>query len=311
MPLRTDSGLSGVKGVAMAQMIGADPAQLDAFGGRMDSAADQLDRIRTTISSLLANSHWVGRDADVFRNDWQLHLAGRLTGVAGSARHAAVTIRTQAEQQRLASQAGGPGGSGWFGSLPGVGLKDWLDAYGDAKMPWEGVLNLLQRGLLGAGLAGWLARGPLAGLAKHLPSAINNVFVKDLDKATGLLGKFARSVGKVGDAIQVGSDLMDFGRVLADGKLDAEDLKSGVSLALSIASVATPLPVSLAIDAAGFVFKDLTSDGPNLTKTVVSGIGHVAADIWKLGPGDELIENAADTARVVTGGFNAVKNLFR
>ena len=302
----------------MAHMIGADPAQLDVFGGGMHSAADQLDRIRTTISALLASSHWDGRDADMFRHDWHSTLAARLTGVAGFTRQAATTVRTEAEQQRHASQADGSTG----GSADSRHRGNWVQDLLDAKSPFDGVFFGL--GVVGLGLdvLGRLKdQKSMAGLLQRLPSGVQEILFKDLTKESGLakaLGVGGAALGKGVAVVSAGIDLMDFANELATNPDDPATYNAGVTAYLSTATAVAAFtcpPLAVVLGGIGLAYSVSTAIDPTYTKDLITGAGHVLNTVWETG-GDvveaatDRVNDMADTAHdVIDGGFNAVKKL--
>jgi len=160
----------------MAQMIGADPEQLDALGCQMTTSADRLDSIRSEIGSLLNHSHWEGADADDFRGTWHHRLSGLLNAAALATRDVATTLRINADQQRDASKVGGCSagrihafGSFLTGTVPigsvheesySTGRVDpggqWRLGYADADV--NGLFGL-NSNLVGAGLSASAALG--------------------------------------------------------------------------------------------------------------------------------------------------------
>lgn len=141
----------------MAQMVGADVARLEALGVRMHSSADELDRIRTSVTALLTHTRWGGRDADAFRHEWHSRLIGQLADVAGRTRDAGVTVRAEAEQQRAAGQAGGT--AWWAGpSATGTpGFHEWMRALVDGREHVDWALDTLDGAALLAGAFGLLS----------------------------------------------------------------------------------------------------------------------------------------------------------
>lgn len=87
----------------MAQMLGADPEQLDQLSRQMANAADRLNAIRTSVEAHLLYSTWIGPDSQRFRDEWNGRLHGQLLAVIEAVQRDAASLSANAEQQRQAS----------------------------------------------------------------------------------------------------------------------------------------------------------------------------------------------------------------
>jgi len=111
----------------MGSFYGADVAELRALAKLVDSSGQQLDGALATLSGCLAQTPWHGPDGAEFTSLWNSTLKGSLHRASGGLMHAAVALRTNADQQETTSTDGdGPGGSGSTSDHPrdgGVGDK--------------------------------------------------------------------------------------------------------------------------------------------------------------------------------------------
>ncbi|MFI2566677.1 hypothetical protein [Paenarthrobacter sp. NPDC018779] len=129
----------------MAGFYGADIAQLRSLAGVMGKAADAI----TTQSAQLSNAinsatAWQGRDATMFKNDWNSQHRQSLVKAASMLRDNASLLKKNANQQEFASHNDGSRSS--VGVLKdvydtGMGVKDlgsqlWA-AYKLGKLGWQ------------------------------------------------------------------------------------------------------------------------------------------------------------------------------
>ncbi|GAA2394845.1 hypothetical protein Cme02nite_54860 [Catellatospora methionotrophica] len=87
--------------------VGADPEQLDAFADQLDRGARSLEGVRSTIGGTLGRVHWEGRDGEHVRQEWRQRQTAVISAACEMLRQTARTLRTNAAQQRGASESGG------------------------------------------------------------------------------------------------------------------------------------------------------------------------------------------------------------
>lgn len=91
----------------MAALTGADVGQLRALAGRVMAGADHLDQIRAALAPSIDATTWRGPSAERLRRDWHDQLVPGLNSAAAALREASVSLRRNAEEQQMASSAGG------------------------------------------------------------------------------------------------------------------------------------------------------------------------------------------------------------
>ncbi|MBD5784999.1 hypothetical protein IF650_02280 [Cellulosimicrobium terreum] len=122
------SRASGLNGVLMGGMYGADVAELRRLGGAVADAATRLQEARHAVDGALSSVPWSGPDGDGFRTEWSDRQAVLLARCVDLLTDVATTVRTNADQQEGTSTDGvaggrGPGGPG-SGGGPGGGGGD-------------------------------------------------------------------------------------------------------------------------------------------------------------------------------------------
>ncbi|MGP0224544.1 MULTISPECIES: hypothetical protein [unclassified Paenarthrobacter] len=112
----------------MAGFYGADIAQLRSLAGVMGKAADAINLQSTQLSNAInSTTAWQGRDATVFKSDWNSQHRQSLVKAANMLRENASQLKKHANQQEFASHNDGSGTS--VGVLKdvydtGLGVKD-------------------------------------------------------------------------------------------------------------------------------------------------------------------------------------------
>ncbi|GAA2863844.1 hypothetical protein [Paenarthrobacter ilicis] len=111
----------------MAGFYGADIAQLRSLAGVMGKAADAISLQGTQLSNAInSTTAWQGRDATVFKGDWNSQHRQSLMKAANMLRENASQLKKHANQQEFASHNDGSGTS------VGV-LKDVFDTGSGVK----------------------------------------------------------------------------------------------------------------------------------------------------------------------------------
>ncbi len=96
----------------MAGFYGADIAQLRSLAGVMGKAADVINLQSTQLSNAInSTTAWQGRDATVFKGDWNSQHRQSLVKAANMLRENASQLKKHANQQEFASHNDGSGTS--------------------------------------------------------------------------------------------------------------------------------------------------------------------------------------------------------
>ncbi|GAA3271337.1 hypothetical protein [Paenarthrobacter aurescens] len=96
----------------MAGFYGADIAQLRSLAGVMGKAADAISLQSTQLSNAInSTTAWQGRDATVFKGDWNSQHRQSLVKAANMLRENASQLKKHANQQEFASHNDGSGTS--------------------------------------------------------------------------------------------------------------------------------------------------------------------------------------------------------
>ncbi|KUM35766.1 hypothetical protein [Arthrobacter sp. EpRS71] len=96
----------------MAGFYGADIAQLRSLAGVMGKAADAISLQGTQLSNAInSTTAWQGRDATVFKGDWNSQHRQSLVKAANMLRENASQLKKHANQQEFASHNDGSGTS--------------------------------------------------------------------------------------------------------------------------------------------------------------------------------------------------------
>jgi len=93
----------------MAQLLGADVAELRELASSFDASAQQLAGAATVITTRLLQTSWEGPDCQQFIFDWQSRLRLTLVTTGTRLHEAAVLLNTNATEQETASDASGGG----------------------------------------------------------------------------------------------------------------------------------------------------------------------------------------------------------
>lgn len=144
-------------------MYGADVAQLRTTAGDFDRTAQELDAIRTLLSSSVSRAPWRGTDAEQFRGEWNGGHARALTLAAQRLHDAATALRRNADAQEHTSAADGGALSG---SGAGAGAGGGSGATAPASPPtsggadavrdwWEGLTDAQRDALIAADPSRW------------------------------------------------------------------------------------------------------------------------------------------------------------
>ncbi|MFK0007457.1 hypothetical protein ACIQTZ_10415 [Paenarthrobacter sp. NPDC090520] len=129
----------------MAGFYGADIAQLRSLAGVMGKAADAITTQSAQLSNAINSANaWQGRDATMFKNDWNSQHRQSLVKAASMLRDNASLLKKNANQQEFASHNDGSRSS--VGVIKdvydtGMGVKDlgsqlWA-AYKLGKLGWQ------------------------------------------------------------------------------------------------------------------------------------------------------------------------------
>ncbi len=102
-------------------MIGSNPEELMALAQQFDNASQTFNALGSNISSAIQSTTWSGNDADRFRDEWQTTDLVILHSVATDLASSATKLRSEANQQLVASgdSAGTPLSPSQIGSIIG------------------------------------------------------------------------------------------------------------------------------------------------------------------------------------------------
>lgn len=84
-------------------MVGADVDQLRMLSRTLGHAADLLEGMSGTVSSMLAGTTWAGPDAERNRSQWHGASVAQVRAVVTALREAANTLNRNADEQLTAS----------------------------------------------------------------------------------------------------------------------------------------------------------------------------------------------------------------
>jgi hypothetical protein len=143
------------------EMWGADVEQLDALARDLTAAAASLESIGRTIGGRMGSVPWAGRDATMFRDDWQSRHAAALHAARETMQAAAAAVKAHSNDQRKASEASGGGAqhdpSTWRQ------IRDAAGTVGDVAEWVQLGANGVMVGAGAATMVGFLPAAPVAG----------------------------------------------------------------------------------------------------------------------------------------------------
>ncbi|MGV0715826.1 hypothetical protein ABQE93_10510 [Mycolicibacterium sp. XJ662] len=100
-------------------VVGADVDQLRTLARTLGQAADRLEGMTGSVTSMLGATTWFGPDAERHRSQWHSGSIPQVRGVVAALREAANTANRNAdEQERASSAAGGIGAPAAGGGAP-------------------------------------------------------------------------------------------------------------------------------------------------------------------------------------------------
>ncbi len=141
-------------------IVGADVDQLRMLSRTLGHAADLLEGMSGTVSSMLAGTTWAGPDAERNRSQWHGASVAQVRAVVTALREAANTLNRNADEQLTASAASGgasaarswgpdTGSGGFAGNLggrsdmvnPAVDIRDFLNSNAVWPITWGTLLG--------------------------------------------------------------------------------------------------------------------------------------------------------------------------
>jgi surface antigen/uncharacterized protein YukE len=143
----------------MTSFTGMDVGQVESLAGKLRTAADGIDAVVATITSLIGDAGhvWRGHDLDLFQQWWHDKHRPHLQQVAESIRGLGQSAHNNAADQRQASgESGGPGAAGSAGEAATVGAAGMVGAVGAGAVGATAV-NSPVAGAVRADPAGGLA----------------------------------------------------------------------------------------------------------------------------------------------------------
>ncbi|HMS35988.1 MAG TPA: WXG100 family type VII secretion target [Arachnia sp.] len=87
----------------MANVIGMDPHAVRELARQLETSAGQINDIRGQLSAKLANTQWIGNDAQQFRSAWESEHVASLNRVIEALREAGRTASRNAQAQETTS----------------------------------------------------------------------------------------------------------------------------------------------------------------------------------------------------------------
>jgi hypothetical protein len=87
----------------MTGFLGMDTQAVRTLAHQLNSDADEIERIANSLTTQLNAVHWVGADANNFRESWSGSHRAQLATIATALRDAAVCANNNATQQEQAS----------------------------------------------------------------------------------------------------------------------------------------------------------------------------------------------------------------
>ncbi|MFT3852171.1 MAG: WXG100 family type VII secretion target [Ilumatobacteraceae bacterium] len=87
----------------MSNFTGMDIAGVRQLSQLLNSKADEIDQIRSQLTSSLNGTQWVGNDRNQFTNDWQGQYTNALNTVVQGLRDASQRASRNADEQETAS----------------------------------------------------------------------------------------------------------------------------------------------------------------------------------------------------------------
>jgi hypothetical protein len=142
-------------------MWGADVEQLNALARDLTAAAASLESISRTVGGRMGSVPWAGRDATMFRDDWQRGHSAALRAAGESMRSAASAVQAHANDQRKASEASGGGAE--RGPSAWRQIRDAAGTVGDVAVWVQLGANGVMVGAGAATMVGFLPAAPVAG----------------------------------------------------------------------------------------------------------------------------------------------------
>lgn len=294
----------------MADMFGADVAQLRQLAKDFTSAADTLDRAGRELTSAITRGAWKGSDADRFRQRWTGRLQPALAATSRSLAEGAVTLRENADEQERASDSGGSfGGSGGGSGGGGAGgegggsVLDWL------KDGWEWIrtamapiadgiklkkifdaMRLYNAADLLADVSRAAASAKVFLLGDMVDSALgrNGLLGNMLARLGGPVAAVGRWLGPIGGVFSVVGGVQDMISPQHDGWRGWGDrIAGGLSVVSGAGTIALALGAGAALGPVGI--------------GVVVGAGLVAG-AWTLG--NMIYDNREAIGSAVSGAWN-------
>jgi len=149
----------------MAGMVGADLNELAGLANSFDHAARELERIEWMANSRLFLAGWLGADIDELRERWTHGGQRGLRISSTELKTAAHQIRSEAEQQRRASDAG------WYYARSLGESRGLSDLWRDFVGPEESVIGFL------ASAPGSFASSLISFTSTALTSGVHGIMV--------------------------------------------------------------------------------------------------------------------------------------
>jgi hypothetical protein len=170
------------------EMWGADTDQLDALARDLTAAAASLETISRSVGGRIGSTPWAGRDATMFRDDWQHRHAAALRAARETMRAAAAAVTAHAGDQRKASEASGGGAHHDPSTASRIlsGVRTGAGVVGDVAEGVQFGANVVAAGAGTVAVVGTLTGNPIALVAA--PIAAGAAGVSEVSGLVSIVG---------------------------------------------------------------------------------------------------------------------------
>lgn len=315
----------------MAEMFGADVAQLRQLAKNFTSAADTLDRAGRELTSAITRGAWKGSDAERFRQRWTGRLQPALAATSRSLAEGAVTLRENADEQERASDSGGSfggsGGGSGGGGAGGGSILDWLKDSWEwiktAKAPIASGIKLKKildamRLYNAADLLADVSRAAASKKVFLLGDMVNSALGRNgflgntLAKLGGSAATVGRWLGPIGGVFAVVGGVQDMISPEHDGWRGWGDrIAGGLSVVSGAGTIALAFGAGAALGPVGIgvvVGAGLAAGGWTLGNMIYDNreaIGSAVSGAWNWA-GDRLSDAARGVASVATSAVGGI-----
>lgn len=83
----------------MSEFLGMNPAEVRQLASQMEQKAEEIESIKSQLTSALHSAQWTGNDAKQYRSEWDSQHVPAMTRVVESLKQAAQTAKRNADTQ--------------------------------------------------------------------------------------------------------------------------------------------------------------------------------------------------------------------